>query len=92
MEHLPDDRIDKIPKLQPEHIMSESLKMQLFIEALRKLACLGNGKHLGNSEGNIIAQRALARAGVDLMGDEPKPQVFTASINIKPKLPVIGNG
>ncbi len=92
MEPLPENRIDAIPrKLQPEHLVSESLKMQLFVDALRKLACLGNGKHLGNSEGNIIAQRALARAGVDLIED-PKPQVFTASIDVKPKPPVIGNG
>lgn len=34
-----------------------------LVAALRKLARLGNGNQLGNSDGNIIAQKALAKAG-----------------------------
>ena len=44
---------------------SEILKLQAHInelrEALEKLAKLGNGEHYGNSEGNVIAQQALAK-------------------------------
>jgi hypothetical protein len=32
-----------------------------LVEALQKLACLGNGDRPGNSEGNIIAQEALRK-------------------------------
>jgi len=31
----------------------------VMYEALKKLSCLGNGDHLGNSDGNRIAQRAI---------------------------------
>ena len=31
-----------------------------LVEALRKLACLGNGNRPGNSDGNMIARTALA--------------------------------
>lgn len=33
-----------------------------LVEALQKLACLGNGDQYGNSDGNCIAQAALAAA------------------------------
>lgn len=36
---------------------------QELVEALNKLARLGNGDQFGNSEGNIIARAALAKAG-----------------------------
>jgi hypothetical protein len=32
---------------------------QRFREALENLARLGNGEHYGNSDGNVIAQKAL---------------------------------
>lgn len=35
---------------------------QELVEALEKLARLGNGDQLGNSEGNMIARAALAKA------------------------------
>lgn len=56
-----------------EHLISEALKKptpeesyEIMVTALKKLAYLGNGDKLGNSEGNIIAQRALIRTGVEL--------------------------
>ncbi len=33
-----------------------------LLEALEKLACLGNGDQYGNSEGNMIARAAIAKA------------------------------
>lgn len=33
-----------------------------LLEALEKLARLGNGEHYGNSEGNMIARAAIAKA------------------------------
>lgn len=36
-----------------------------LVEALQKLACLGNGDRYGNSDGNCIAQAALAKAQGD---------------------------
>ena len=35
---------------------------QELVAALQKLACLGNGDRYGNSDGNCIAQAALAKA------------------------------
>ena len=43
--------------LRCEELTAESKVMR---EALEKLARLGNEPHLGNSDGNVIAQRALA--------------------------------
>ena len=54
---------------QPEHLVSDKMKIQIMTDALRKLACLGSGNNLGNSDGNIIAQRALVRSGVGF--DDP---------------------
>jgi len=34
-----------------------------LLEALDKLARLGNGEHYGNSDGNMIARAAIAKAG-----------------------------
>lgn len=33
-----------------------------LLEALEKLARLGNGEHYGNSDGNMIARAAIAKA------------------------------
>ena len=38
---------------------------QELVAALQKLACLGNGDRYGNSDGNCIAQAALANAQGD---------------------------
>ena len=38
---------------------------QALVAALQKLACLGNGDQYGNSDGNCIAQAALAKAQGD---------------------------
>lgn len=35
-----------------------------LLAAMRKLACLGNGDKYGNSDGNIIAQAAIAKCEV----------------------------
>jgi len=42
-----------------------------LVEALEKLAKLGNGERYGNSDGNVIAQQALA-AHNKAMGDSCK--------------------
>lgn len=42
--------------------MTDKQVMQMALEALEKLARLGNGDQYGNSEGNMIAQAALAKA------------------------------
>lgn len=34
-------------------------KMHNLSASLEELACLGNGDHYGNSDGNVIARRAL---------------------------------
>lgn len=39
-----------------------------LVEALEKLACLGNGDYYGNSEGNVIAQKALGINPRELYG------------------------
>lgn len=36
-------------------------KVETYEEALRKLSCLGNGDRPGNSDGNVIALRALEK-------------------------------
>jgi len=35
---------------------------QELLKTMRQLACLGNGDKYGNSDGNIIAQAAIAKA------------------------------
>lgn len=37
-------------------------RIEQLEKALKRLACLGNGSEYGNSEGNLIAQQALAQA------------------------------
>lgn len=39
-----------------DDLKSENARL---VSSLEKLACLGNGSHYGNSDGNVIAQRAL---------------------------------
>ena len=52
-------------------VASHELVREL-VEALDKLARLGNGQHYGNSDGNCIAQAILAKAklaGLDVTHD-----------------------
>lgn len=51
-------------KVVATHIIRRYNSHDGFVEALNKLARLGNEPHLGNSDGNIIAQKALANAEV----------------------------
>ena len=51
---------DRTAELEAELAASQAREQQLR-EALRKLACLGNGDSYGNSIGNCIAQEALAK-------------------------------
>jgi len=39
--------------------MTEAEPFQILLKSLEKLACLGNGNHFGNSDGNCIAIAAL---------------------------------
>lgn len=48
-----------------------------LVEALRKLAVLGNGNMPGNSEGNVIAQHALA--AWDGLDAAPEPTLLEAA-------------
>ena len=55
--HLEKNQKNLLSQLRTEN---EQLK-----EALEKLARLGNEPHLGNSEGNVIAQQALKDCDAD---------------------------
>ena len=44
-----------------KQLAAEQLNSKLLREALEVLAKLGNGDRYGNSEGNVIAQQALAQ-------------------------------
>lgn len=35
---------------------------EIYLSALKEIACLGNGDKYGNSDGNVIAQKAIAKA------------------------------
>lgn len=41
-------------------------------DALLRLACLGNGDHYGNSEGNVIAIRALGLNPAEVHNQKPE--------------------
>lgn len=53
------DVIDAAIETLPEFEKLMGIKTDGTTKALRKLACLGNGYFYGNSEGNVIAQKAL---------------------------------
>ena len=40
-------------------VLQQAYHIRELEKALNKLARLGNGPHLGNSDGNVIAQKAL---------------------------------
>ena len=42
--------------------------IKVLVEALERLARLGNGTQYGNSDGNVIAQQALASLPPELRG------------------------
>ena len=42
-----------------------------YRDALEKLACLGNGDYYGNSDGNIIAQKALTQGETEERSSKP---------------------
>lgn len=44
-----------------EHFPAIALALEIAVEALEELSCLGNGDRPGNSIGNKKAQNALAR-------------------------------
>ena len=52
----------KLPKLAAAELRRLHEVNQELVEALEKLARLGNAEQYGNSEGNTIAQAALAKA------------------------------
>lgn len=60
VEHLVSDALKTPPRPSPEEAQA------IMVDALRKLSFLGNGLYLGTSESNIIAQRALIKAGFHL--------------------------
>ena len=65
-QQLPPDHKYRTPALKDvEHAIAREItlieKLRVAEEALRKLSCIGNGDRPGNSEGNVIAQEALAR-------------------------------
>lgn len=63
IEHYEDNKerlLGMLPALLADR--EELVRMNaIAIEALEKLSRLGNGEQLGNSDGNVMAQRALSR-------------------------------
>ena len=58
---------NKWPQVSPCWEASQELRRlhevnQELLETLEKLARLGNGERYGNSEGNVIARTAIAKA------------------------------
>ena len=50
---------------QASEVISRCNAAPKLVEALRQLACLGNGDKPGNSEGNRIAQAILKETGAE---------------------------
>ena len=48
---------DVVAELRRLHEVNAEL-----LKTMRQLACLGNGNSYGNSDGNVIAQAAIAKA------------------------------
>ena len=44
-----------------QYIKELEANLATALEGFEKLACLGNGDRYGNSDGNVIAQRYLAK-------------------------------
>ena len=54
----------KIPKRECVDFCRLHEVNQELLKTMRQLACLGNGDKYGNSDGNIIARAAIAKAEV----------------------------
>jgi len=59
------DILERAKEERAAHIVKCVNAHDGLVEALQKLACLGNGDRYGNSDGNCIAQAALAKAQGD---------------------------
>lgn len=69
-----------------EHRESEpdyKAQNEIYLAALKELACLGNGGKYGNSDGNIIAQQAIAKASAST-----DSETDSAGILIRPQIKV----
>lgn len=64
------DAKDKTITEQSGTIRKLTNAIVIYEEAVYKLACLGNNIRFGNSEGNVIAQRAIEKAKAALEGKE----------------------
>lgn len=53
---------DLLAKLNEHREPDYKAQNEIYLTALKELACLGNGDKYGNSDGNCIAQRAIAKA------------------------------
>ena len=56
---------------------------EIYLAALKEIACLGNGDKYGNSDGNVIAQKAIAKASAST-----DTETDAAGILIHPKVTV----
>lgn len=67
------DLIDKSETGEVGSVISTHLEpLYLAIEALEEIACFGNGDKWGNSDGNMIAQRAILKLRKSLAAIQPK--------------------
>jgi hypothetical protein len=57
-------------------------------DALMELSCLGNGKQVGNSNGNTIAFRALQKIHALTAPSKPETRILTSFI--RPPIPIRG--
>lgn len=58
-----DKRIAELEQTNCSRLDEAERKLAVAREALRELACLGNGSRYGNSIGNNMAMKALAQIG-----------------------------
>tara|TARA_R110000868_G_scaffold82306_2_gene232493 strand:- start:172 stop:552 length:381 start_codon:yes stop_codon:yes gene_type:complete len=59
------DEVQQLKSDLSEEVLISNAMLEVkdeLLEALEKLARLGNGEHYGNSEGNTIARAAIAKA------------------------------
>lgn len=62
-----------------QELIDLRIRHEVLKTALTKLSCFGNGNRLGNSEGNVIAQDALA-ADLRLMLQEACPKMVSTTL------------
>ena len=58
------DHIHSQPNPLSAQLAAVTAQRDELLAAMRKLACLGNGDKFGNSDGNLIAQDAIAKCEV----------------------------